>query len=129
MEEPESLEKLDDKNLAQWRYELRTLPKTHWNVFYKHFLNTSITNYAKFFRALKLYDGLYIFEAVLQTAKQELTDDPLNYVLKVAHELWKTDQIESERADEYEQEIRAAIIQSHARNNELAKRLKKLGRK
>lgn len=118
----------DDKSLAQWRYELRTLGRKHWNTFYKHFLDTDISNYARFFRALKLYDGMYIFEAVLETSKQELTADPLGYVLKVAHELWKRDQLEYERSADYEQEIKEAILQSHKKNEGLAKRLKKIGR-
>ena len=119
---------MEDKTLAQWRYEIRTIGRKHWGSFYNHFLGYSISNYPRFYRALKLYDGMYIFEAVLETSKQDIKDDPLNYVLKVAHELWKRDQLEYERADDYEREVKEAIEHSLTKNTELAKRLKKLGR-
>lgn len=119
----------DNKSLAQWRFELRTLPKRHWNVYYSHFLGKSISNYALFFRAIKLYGDMNVFEAVLATARQSLEGDPLNYVLKITHSLWRAEQLEEEKQKEADKIAREAIEISKKRNKELAAKLKKLKRK
>jgi len=115
-----------DKTLSQWRYELRTLPRKHWNNFYREFLGVSISNYPLFYRALKMYDGSLIFDAILATARQEIIDDPLRYVLKVAHEMWKLEQQELDRSDVYEEEIKRAAEETKKRNLQLQNKLRKL---
>lgn len=118
----------DDKTLVQWRFELKSLPKRHWNVFYGHFLGHSISNYARFFRALKLYGDMNVFEAVLATAAQSVDGDPLNYVLKVTHSMWREKQVEIEKEQEYNLQTQAAIEMSRKQNKELAAKIKKIKR-
>lgn len=127
-ESPDSFSINDEKTLIQWRFELKSLPKKHWNVFYNHFLGRSISSYAKFFRALKLYGDMNVFEAVLATARQSVDGDPLNYVLKITHSLWKENQIELEREQEYNKEMQAAIEHSRKQNKALADKIKKIRR-
>jgi hypothetical protein len=61
-------------------------------VFYEHFLGQPLSSTQKLGRALNLYGDWPVFEAIISSAQRDLTGDPLNYVLKVAHENWKVSQ-------------------------------------
>src|ERR1041385_5621181 len=125
-ETPDSFFMPEEKSLAQWRFELKTLPKKHWNKFYYHFLGDEITNYRVFFRYLKLYGDMNVFEAVLFTARQSVEGDPLPYVLKVCHNLWKQEQQEIDKQTEYDKQAQLSIEESHKKNDELAAKIKKI---
>src|SRR6185312_1537966 len=96
-EKSDSFSLEEEKSLAQWRFEIRTIGKKHWNKYYYHFLGDDISNYKIFYRSLKLYGDMNIFEAVLFAARQSVEGDPLNYVLKIAHNLWKDEQRELDK--------------------------------
>jgi hypothetical protein len=117
-----------DKSLAQWRFEIKTIGKKHWNKYYYHFLGDDISNYKIFYRSLKLYGDMNVFEAVLFAARQSVEGDPLNYVLKIAHNLWKEEQKELDKEQEYDIAAQAAIKESRKRNQELAKKLNQVRR-
>lgn len=127
-ENSESFFMNEEKSLARWRFELKSLPKKHWNVFYEHFLGVSISNYKLFYRALKLYGEMCVFEAVLAAARQSIEGDPLNYVLKIVHSLWKEEQLKLDKEMDSEKEAQASIEINRKRNQELAKKLSKLRR-
>ena len=117
-----------DKSLAQWRFEIKTIGKKHWNKYYYHFLGDDISNYKIFYRSLKLYGDMNVFEAILFAARQSVEGDPLNYVLKIAHNLWKEEQKELDKEQEYDIAAQAAIKESRKRNQELAKKLNQVRR-
>lgn len=127
-ESPGSSFLIEEKSLTRWRFELKSLPKKHWNVFYTHFLGVQISSYQKFYRALKLYGEMPMFEAVLAAARQSIEGDPLNYVLKITHSLWREEQLEIDKAsDEEKRAVEAAAI-TKKQNQLLAKKLSKLKR-
>ena len=126
VEMPGSFSLEEEKSLAQWRFEIKTLGKRHWNKYYYYFLGDEISNYKIFYRSLKLYGDMNVFEAVLFAARQSVEGDPLNYVLKIAHNLWREEQKEFDKQYEYDAQAKAAIEESRKRNNELAKKLNKV---
>lgn len=125
---PASFFTTEDKSLTRWRFELKSLPKKHWNVFYEHFLGVSISSFPKFYRALKLYGDMHVFEAVLAAARQSIEGDPLNYVLKITHTLWRDEQVQIDKTQEEESIITEAKQVNKARNKELSDKLNKLRR-
>ena len=126
---PESFFMNEEKSLARWRFELKSIGKKHWNVFYEHFLGESISNYKIFYRALKLYGDMNVFEAILAAARQSIEGDPLNYVMRVTHSLWKEEQLKLDKEQDEEKEAKVAILESKKRNQELAKKLNKVKRR
>ncbi len=116
----------EEKTLSRWRFELKSLPKKHWNVFYTHFLGVQISSFQKFYRALKLYGDMAVFEAVIAAARQSIEGDPLNYVLKITHSLWKEEQLELDKESDDQKRAEAAIEITRKKNKELAKKLHKL---
>jgi len=127
-EKSDSFSLEEEKSLAQWRFEIRTIGKKHWNKYYYHFLGDDISNYKIFYRSLKLYGDMNIFEAVLFAARQSVEGDPLNYVLKIAHNLWKDEQRELDKQYEYDAQAKMAIEESRKRNKELAKKINQVRR-
>lgn len=118
----------EEKSLARWRFELKSLSKRHWGVFYEHFLGESISNYPRFYRALKLYGDMAVFEAVLAAARQSVEGDPLNYVLKITHSLWKEEQLELEKEYQMNSDAKASIETTRKQNKALEDKLKKIKR-
>lgn len=119
---------IEEKSLSRWRFELKSLPKKHWNVFYAHFLGVQISSFQKFYRALKLYGDMAVFEAVLAAARQSIEGDPLNYVLKITHSLWKEEQLALDKELDDQKRAEEAVDITKKRNKELAKKLSKLKR-
>lgn len=66
-----------------------------------------------------------MFEAIIASSNVVLKGDPLNYVIKVAHEMWKTSQKEIDATQEYESIIQEAMDQTLEDNRKLAKKLGK----
>jgi hypothetical protein len=115
----------ESKSLAQWRFEIRSIGKKHWSAFYQAYLGAPISNFPRFYKALNMYGDWPVFEAIVASANQELTGDPLFYVLKVAHLKWKDTQVESEESETYSKQIDKAIQASKKKNEELEKKLRK----
>lgn len=113
------------KSLEQWRLELLRYGTRHWGTFYKEFVGVPPSNFPRFNKTLSLYGDWAMFEAILATSNQNVTGDPLNYVLKTAHNIWKENQKEMEYAVGQEALIKQAIETSHERNMKLAKKLEK----
>lgn len=120
------LQNMTEKTLEQWRLEIRTIGRKQWNVFYQSFLDKPISNYPRFYKALNLYGDWALFEAILSASNQDLTGDPLNYVLKVTHNMWKEKQMELEASETYQKEIDEAVKESKSQNERLAKKLKRM---
>ena len=119
----------EPKSLDQWRREIRVVGKKHWGTFYESFVGVPISNYPRFYRALNMYGEWAILEAIVASSNQELTGDPLNYVIKVAHSKWKEDQLIKDESTEYEDKIKEAVDNSRKHNEDLAKKLKKAQRR
>ena len=118
----------EGKSLAQWRFEIKTVGKKHWGVFYNDMLGKPPSNYPRFYKAILMYGDLHMFEAIVLASNQEnLTGDPLAYTCKIAHTLWKTEQQQIDTNDNYEREISKATLQSRAANEALEKKLQKIG--
>jgi hypothetical protein len=117
---------IEGKSLEQWRLELRRLGKAHWGVFYKEFVGTPLSNYPRFYKALNQYGDWAMFEAILSTSNQRVIGDPISYVIKTAHNIWKENQLELEAAEDERAKVEEAFEHSHAKNLALAKKLEKL---
>lgn len=79
-------------------------------------------------RALNLYGDWYVFEAIIDASTRELTGDPLNYVVKIAANKWKEDQLEKDETDNYSAAVEQSKKASLQANKKLAKKLEKRGR-
>lgn len=115
----------EDKSLAQWRFEIKSVGRKHWATFYEAFLGSRPSSYPRLFKALNNYGDLNLFEAIVLASNQALTGDPLGYVVKIAHELWREEQEEVDGADDAEKEIQDAINATKKKNEELEKKLVK----
>lgn len=109
------------KSLDQWRKELTTIGKKHWLVFYKELMEQDAVP-MRLYRALKLYGDWPVFEAILDSSNRELTGEKINYVLKVAHEKWKSEQQKQDSDTDYDSAIERAKEITMAKNASLAAR-------
>jgi hypothetical protein len=114
------------KPLSRWRFELQSIGKRHWPVFYREFLGVPASSIPRLYKALNNYGFWPLFEAIVESSDRELTGDPLNYVIAVAKNKWKEKEQESETDEAYLSEIDAAKRHSQQRNEELARKLKKV---
>lgn len=118
-------EEKPQKSLDRWRHELKLYGKKHWLRFYEEFLGTGVSNISRFYRALNLYDEWPVFEAILDSSMRKLEGDPLNYVIKVAHEKWKTSQQQEDADADYTDAIKKSQEASRKANENLAKKLRR----
>jgi|OpeIllAssembly_1097287.scaffolds.fasta_scaffold489875_2 hypothetical protein len=114
------------KPLSRWRFELQSIGKKHWLVFYREMLGTPASSIPRLYRALNNYGFWPLFEAIVDSSERELTGDPLNYVVAVAKNKWKEAEEEDSNSEVYISEIEEAKKKSQQQNEELAKKLKKV---
>lgn len=88
-----------------------------------------VSSIPRLYKALNLYGEWALFEAIVDSAEQDLNGDPLNYVLAVTRNKWKKMQEDQDAEDEYTKEIEEAKRISKEKNDELAKKLRKTKRK
>lgn len=114
------------KPLSRWRFELQSIGKKHWAVFYREFLGVPPSSLPRLYKALNNYGFWPLFEAIVESSERELTGDPLNYVLVVARNKWKEVEQEDSDSESYKSELDEAKKRSQLQNEELAKKLKKV---
>ncbi len=117
------MEETPQKSLDRWRFEIKTIGKKHWLLFYETFMGVSASSPTKLYRAVNLYGDWPVFEAIVESSNRELGADPLMYVLKVAHGKWKTSQQEEDANAEYVDSIERAKEITLQHNAQLAKKL------
>lgn len=116
------------KTLSRWRFELQSIGKKQWPIFYSAMLGRSASSYPRLYKALNNYGFWPLFEAIVASADKDFGEgDPLNYVLAVAKNKWKEAEEEAEVDETYTSELRAAKERSMKQNEELARKLSKLG--
>lgn len=113
------------KSLDRWRFEIRSYGKPLWLRFYAELLGTRVSNYPRFYKALGQYGDWPMFEAIVASSDKNITGDPLNYVLKVAHEKWKEQQKERDADSDYLDAVTLAKDITEKQNSELSRKLKK----
>lgn len=115
----------EEKSLTAWRLELKKYGKRHWLKFYQELMGASVSSIPRFYKALKFYGEPIVFDAIVSSSMADLTADPLNYVMKVASNKWKEEQVALDEDEAYEKTIKQAIAESQKRNDELAVRLQR----
>ncbi len=118
----------DTKPLSRWRWELQSIGKRHWPVFYQSMMGTPVSSYPRLYKAVDKYGLWPLFEAIIAASERTLNGDPLNYVLKLAHEKWKELEKAEDVDDEYLDEISKAKDISRRKNEALAEKLQRLER-
>lgn len=113
------------KSLDRWLFEIKSIGKKHWLVFYEAMLGQPCSNPMRFYRAINLYGELVVLEAIVDSSNQDLQGDKINYVIKVASNKWKTNQQQNFATAEYEAAIDAAKKATLSRNKSLESKLKK----
>jgi len=111
------------KSLDRWRFEIKSIGKKHWLVFYEAMLGQKCSNPMRLYRAINLYGELVVMEAIIDSSNQDLNGDVINYVVKVASNKWKTGQLQDDADAEYEAAINAAKKATLDRNKSLASKL------
>jgi hypothetical protein len=117
---------MEEKPLSRWRFELQSIGKRHWLVFYKEMLGEPVENIPRLYKALNMYGFWPLFEAIVETSNRDLNAGKQNYVIAVAKNKWKEKEQESETDEAYLSEIDEAKRHSQQRNEELARKLKKV---
>ncbi len=113
-----------EKSLDRWRFEIKSIGKKHWLVFYNEMLGQPCSSPMRFYRAINLYGELLVMEAIIDSSNQDLQGDVLNYVIKVASNKWKAIQQQEDASTEYIESINAAKASTLQRNKQLAGKLK-----
>lgn len=116
------------QTLNKWRLDLQRLGRGHWKVFYEYFMGQPLSSTQKLGRALNLYGDWPVFEAILEASQRELTGDPVNYVMKVAHEKWKVSQQQEDDDVQYANAIEQSKKASVKANKALEQRIRRKGR-
>lgn len=119
------MEEQKPQTLDKWRLDLRRLGRGHWRVFYEHFMGTPLSSPMRLGRALNLYGDWPVFEAIIDSSQRELSGDPLNYIVKVAHEKWKISQQQEDDDIYYADAIEQSKKASAKANKDLERRLKR----
>lgn len=115
------------KPLSRWRFELQSIGKKHWLVFYREMLGTSASSIPRLYKALNNYGFWPMFEAIVATSDKDFEgSDPLNYVIKVAQNKWKEGEEIEEQDETYMSDIEAAKEKSRKDNEALERRLRKV---
>jgi len=114
------------KSLDKWRHELKSIGKKHWLVFYREIIGVNASSVPRLYKALNSYGEWPLFEAIVSSADKQLTGDPLNYVIAVAHSKWREQQEEIDQESEYDETIKNAVQETEEANKALADKLKKL---
>lgn len=114
------------KSLSRWRFELQSIGKKQWVVFYREMLGRQPTSIPRLYKALNQYGFWPLFEAIVATSDKEFDTDPFNYVIKVAQNKWKESEEQDVQDESYISEIDAAKDRSKKANDELAKKLGKI---
>jgi len=87
-----------------------------------------VSSYPRFYKALNQYGEGILFDSIVAASDKSFDSDPLNYVLKIAHNKWKEQEEELDASEEYEADIEKAKRQSRKQSDELAKKLDKARR-
>jgi hypothetical protein len=114
----------EGKSLSAWRLELKKYGKRHWLKFYEELMGSAVSRFSVFYKALQNYGEWAMFDAILAASTQPLEGDPLNYVVKIAQNKWKEEQLSQDQDTETEQKIQRAIEETRKRNEELEKKLR-----
>jgi len=115
----------EEKSLAQWRHEIKVIGKKHYLRLYEVKIGKRVSNIARFFKAINDYGEWSVFESIIDCSDRYITGDPLNYVLTVAQNKWKEEQMEMDDDDKYLSSIQLAKDLSTQKNTNLANKLKK----
>jgi len=118
----------EGKSLSQWRFEIKRFGKSHWGKFYISLMGFPVSSYPRFYKALERYGESIFFDAIVSASDRTFDSDPLNYVLKVAHNKWKEAEEELDASEEYEENIEKAKLESRRHSDELQKKLEKARR-
>lgn len=113
-----------ERPLSEWRRDLRENKKL-FPTFFRERLGTACSDPVKLYAALKHYGFWPVFEAIIDSSAQTLTGDPLNYVLKVAFNKWKEEEMGEDKDYIYNQEIQEAKKRSAKVIKDMTKRLKR----
>jgi hypothetical protein len=116
------------KSLSQWRFEIKRFGKQHWARFYQAMVGFPVSSYPRFYKTLERYGEAILFDSIVAASDRTFDSDPLNYVMKIAHNKWKEQEEEIDAAEEYEADIEKAKRQSRRQSEELAKKLDKARR-
>jgi len=117
------------KSLERWRYELKSIGKKHWLVFYESFLGVRASDIPRFYRSLNLYGDWPMFEAIIESSDRTLGGDPLNYVIVVAKNKFKESQKENDAESDYARAVEESKKNTRTANQILEKRIKQRGKK
>lgn len=96
---------------------------------YRDSLKTTISDNGRFFRALEIYGKWPLYEAILLTASRNIKDDPLNYVLSIAHNKYMEQIKEEEYATRYAMRIEMEKERSLEHSQDLANKIAKAKKK
>jgi hypothetical protein len=113
----------EGKSLSQWRFEIKRFGKAHYVKFYLAMVGFPVSSYPRFYKALERYGDFIFFEAIVSSSDRTFDSDPLNYVLKVAHNKWKEAEEELDASEKYEEDIEKAKLESRRHSDELKKKL------
>ncbi len=117
------------KPLSRWHFELKSIGKKHWVVFYETFLGMRPSNIPRLYKALNLYGYWPMFEAIVESSDRNLEGDALNYVIAVAKNKFKESQEEIDAESEYAHSIEESKKNTRTANQILEKRIRERGRK
>lgn len=111
-------------NLEKWLEEIK-LGRRGWIRVYKSAFGTAISDPSRFFSALKIYGDTILFDAIIISSTKTLKDDPLNYILAVAHSKAQEEVDRQRGIDEYILSQERAKANTEARNKDLAQRIER----
>lgn len=118
----------EEKSLSQWRFEIKRFGKAHYGRFYSSMVGFQVSSYPRFYKALNQYGDSILFDSIVAASDRAFDSDPLNYVLKIAHNKWKEQEEELDASEEYEEEVEKAKLESRRHSDELKKKLDKARR-
>lgn len=118
----------ETKSLSQWRFEIKRFGKARYGQFYTSMTGFNISSYPRFYKALNQYGDSILFDSIVAASDRTFDSDPLNYVIKIAHNKWKEQEEELDASEEYEAELEKAKRESRRQSEELKKKLDKARR-
>jgi hypothetical protein len=90
----------ETKSLSQWRFEIKRFGKAHLGKFYTSMVGFPVSSYPRFYKALNQYGEGILFDSIVAASDKSFDSDPLNYVLKIAHNKWKEQEEEFPSQDD-----------------------------
>lgn len=115
---------MEEKSLERWRFELKSIGKKHWLVFYESFMGHP-PDRVRLYRALTLYGEWAVLEAIVDASTQTLTGNGTNYVVATARNKFKESQKEIDAVTEYVDAIEESKKNTRNANKVLEDRLRK----